>query len=463
MAGDKNAQKTHGTQEAQGVQGTQDAQGAQDNGKKPASRPVKEPAHDRGYIDRIIAAARTLDARDAFEATQSQVGRRISAAQAKRTTAMHARNSRRITAAFAIALVVIAAISLCLPYYGVGSQGQSGGVYTPDVVFASWQLWFKMTVLPLFDATLYNQSTRMLTDFAGVYGIGTYTLVINRTAVTFLVILCGVMLALSGMLFQTSFRNPLAAPTMLGVSDGVTLGGIIYCMLGYINISDKPALYALLVYGVGAATVAFVLFASRALSGGKRYSIMDMLLLGTVVCQLLGGANQFVQNFVMDDATWANFYDVQQASNALTEPLLQAVVVIIFIITFCITFVMRFKLNLVSLDNDEGEMMGVSTGVLRGVALVLGSAMQLAALASIGQVAMLSMAVPFLVRYLMAADFRTQFLGNCLIGSTMLLICMVFQHFIVIGLTTPPIGTIVSVLIVPFFVWAIALSKGRWV
>lgn len=418
----------------------------------------------RSRVDRIIARARELDARDAFEpATRMFPRRQVSAAQAKSTTAMHKRNSRRITVAFIIALVVIAGISLCLPYYGVGSQGQSGGVYTPDVVLASWALWFKMNVLPLFDSTLYNHNTQLLTQFAALYGVGTYTLVINRAAVTFLVVLCGVMLALSGMLFQMSFRNPLAAPTMLGVSDGVTIGGIIYCMLGYINITDEPALYALLVYGMGAVAVVFVLFASRLLSGGKRYSVMDMLLLGTVVCQLLGGASQFVQNFVMDDSTWANFYNVQQASNALTEPVLQAVVVVIFIVTFAITFVLRFKLNLVAFDNDTGEMMGVRTGVLRGVALVLGSAMQLAALASIGQVAMLSMAVPFLVRFLMAADFRTQFLGNVLIGSTLLLMCMVFQHFIVIGLTTPPIGTIVSVLIVPFFVWAVALSKGRWV
>ena len=424
--------------------------------RKPAQR-------DAGYIERIIARARELDALDAFAAPLRQVGRSISAAQAKATTAMHVRNSRRITIAFIIALVVIAAISLCLPYYGIGSQGQSGGVYSPDVVFASYALWFKMNVLPLFDATLYSKNALLLTEFAGVYGAGTYTLVINRAAVTLLVVLCGIMLALSGMLFQTSFRNPLAAPTMLGVSDGVTLGGIIYCMLGNVNISDKPALYALLVYGLGAAMVAFVLFASRFLSGGKRYSVMDMLLLGTVVCQLIGGVNQFIQNFVMDDDTWANFYDVQQASNALTEPVLQAVVVAVFVVTFGVCFILRFKFNLVSFSNDEGEMMGVRTGALRGLALVLGSAMQLAALASIGQVAMLSMAVPFLVRFLMAADFRTQFMGNCLVGSTLLLVCMVFQHFIVVGLATPPIGTIVSLLIVPFFVWAVALSKGRWV
>ena len=423
----------------------------------------KADAKQAGYAARIIARARELDVLDAFAAPSRCRERLISAAQAKATTAMHVRNSRRITVAFVIALLIIASVSLCLPYYGVGSQGQSGGVYSPNVLFASYSLWFKMNVLPLFDSTLYNKNALLLTEFASVYGAGTYTLVMNRAIITFLVVLCGVMLALSGMLFQTAFRNPLAAPTMLGVSDGVTLGGIIYCMLGYTNITDKPALYALLVYGLGALMVVFVLFASRFLSGGKRYSIMDMLLLGTVVCQLIGGVNQYIQNFIMDDSTWANFYDVQQAANALTEPLLQAVVVVVFIVTFGICFALRFKFNLVSFSNEEGEMMGVRTGVLRGLALVLGSAMQLAALASIGQVAMLSMAVPFLVRFLMAADFRAQFLGNCLIGSTLLLICMVFQHFVVVGLTTPPVETIVSLIIVPFFVWAVALSKGRWV
>lgn len=417
----------------------------------------------RSYADRIIARARELDASDAFEAAPAQVGARVTIEQAQRTTRMHARNTRRIIMAFVAALLVVAAISLCLPYYGVGAQGQSGGVYAPQVVLASYGLWFKLNVLPLFDPTLAKQSAQLLTQFALEYGVGTYALVINRACVTFLVVLCGIMLALSGMLFQTSFKNPLAAPTMLGVSDGVTLGGIIYCMLGYVAITDKPLLYALLVYGMGAVVVAFVLLFSRVLSGGKRYSVMDMLLLGTVICQLVGGVNQFIQNFVMDDATWANFYDVQQAANALTEPLLQAIVVAVFVITFAVVFVLRFKLNLVAFNNDEGEMMGVRTGLLRGAALVLGSAMQLAALASIGQVAMFSMAVPFLTRFLMPADFKTQFMGNCLIGSCVLLICMVFQHFTVVGLITPPIGTIVSVLIVPFFVWAVALSKGRWV
>jgi iron complex transport system permease protein len=414
------------------------------------------------YADRIIARAKELRSSYAFEAPLTQIGTRISAAQAKATTAMHKRNYKHITIAFVIAIVVVGAISLCLPYYGVDSQGMGGGIYSPKTIFAGYKLWFKLNILTLFDSSLSARSAQLLSAFSATYGVGTYTLIMNRAIVTLLVIMCGIMLALSGMLFQTSFKNPLAAPTMLGVSDGVTLGCIVYTMLGYVSITDKPELYTLLVYGFGALMVAVVLGASRLLSGGKRYNVLDMLLLGTVLCQLLGGASQFIQTFVMDDTTWATFYDVQQASNALIEPLLQYIAIAAFLICIVIVFINRFKFNFIAFSDEEGIAMGVRPGLLRALALVLGSAMQLVALASIGQVAMLSMAVPFLVRFLMPSDFKSQFIGNCLVGSLMLLVCFVCQHFAVIGYMTMPVGSIVSIVIVPFFVWVVALSKGGW-
>jgi hypothetical protein len=39
---------------------------------------------------------------------------------------------------------------------------------------------------------------------------------------------------------------------------------------------------------------------------------------------------------------------------------------------------------------------------------------------------------------------------------------MLIQHFATIGIITVPVGTIVSVLIIPFFVWVVALGRGRW-
>ena len=432
----------------------------------PASAATDVPASDaaarKGYAKRIIARAKVLRDYDAFEVRERPGSIYVSAEQALEETRAARRVSRMWVLVFALLCAAIAAFSLLLPYYGIDSMGAGGTVYAPAEVLACYRLWFQMHVLPLFDATLANQTGALYAAFAQEHPDVTYSLVMNRAAVTLITCACGILLAASGLLFQTAFRNPLAAPSSLGVSDGVTLGCIIYLMLGNTSIGDDPALYLALVYGCGVAVVVAVLFLSRAMTGSARYNVLDMLLLGTVLCQLLGGLNSFVQNFVMDDAQWYNFYDIQQAADALTEPLLQAVVAVMFVVTFVPALLLRFKLNLISFTDEEGTMMGVRAGLLRALALALGSAMQLAAIASIGQVAMLSLAVPFLVRYLMPADFGSQFLGNCIVGVAVLLACVALQHFATVGIVTMPVGTIVSIFIVPFFVWMMALGRGRW-
>lgn len=435
----------------------------------------------QSYIDRVIARARELHESDAFapadlpgntlkasnEASLSENNvaptKTSSAALAKIEKATSKRIKRTLTLAFLLICIIVAAFSLLLPYYGIDAMDTSGGeIYSPKEVLACYKLWFQMNVMPLIDSSYTSQIGRLYSEFCASYPDVVYSLVINRAVVTILVVVCAIMLAVSGLLFQTSFRNPLATPSMLGVSDGVTLGCIIFAMLGNNAISDDPKLYLLLVFGLGVLVVVFVLVSSRAMSGGARYNVLDMLLLGTVVCQLIGGVNSFIQNFVMDEYAWYSFYDIQQASNALVDPLIQLVIVVVFIVTVIPALLLSFKFNLIAFSDEEGTMMGVRAGALRMAALALGSIMQLAAIASIGQVAMLSLAVPFLVRYMMPADFRSQFLGNCLVGVFVLLACMAIQHFANIGAVTMPVGTIVSVFIVPFFVWMMAFGKGRW-
>lgn len=409
-----------------------------------------------GAGDSEAAARRDRPARTGASATYVSAEQALEEARAARAS------SRRWVAVFSVLCLCIAAFSLLLPYYGIDAMGAGGTVYSPTDVIACYGLWFQMNVLPLFDATLANQTASLYSDFTSAHHGVSYSLVMNRAVVTAIVAGCGILLAASGLLFQTAFRNPLAAPSSLGVSDGVTLGCVIYLMLGHASIGDDPVLYVALVYGCGVACVLGVLFLSRAMSGSARYNVLDMLLLGTVLCQLIGGVNSFVQTFVMSDTEWYNFYDIQQAADALEQPVLQKVVAVMFVITFVPALLLRFKLNLISFTDEEGVMMGVRAGLLRMLALALGSAMQLAAIASIGQVAMLSLAVPFLVRYLMPADFTSQFLGNALVGMAVLLACVALQHFATVGVVTMPVGTIVSIFIVPLFVWMMALGKGRW-
>jgi iron complex transport system permease protein len=418
----------------------------------------KETSKQR--VDSLIEAARKLRDSDAFApAINAQAMQNFSEVHRARIAS---KRSVRQTLLFGLVLVLaVCGMSLCLPYYGVDSMGVGGNIYSPGDVLDSYVLWFQMNVMPLFDATLSNRTGAMLAAFEQSHPNVIYQLVMQRGVVTLCVIACGILLAVSGMLFQTSFRNPLATPTALGVSEGVSIGAIIFAFSGYTAVGDNMPLYLLLVYGGGAIAVVFVIVMSRLVSG-RHFNVFDMLLLGTVVCQLLGGVTSYVTTFGMDIDTWERFYEIQQAGDMLSYPLTWAVVGIVFVATIIPVWVMRFKLNLVSFSDEEGRLMGVRPRVLRAVALGIGSIMQLAAIASIGQVAMLSLAVPFLIRYLMPAEFRYQLLGNCILGIIVLLTCVAFQHFAIIGSITVPVGTLVSVLVVPFFVWAVAIQSQRW-
>lgn len=415
----------------------------------------------REHAQRLVARAKELRESSAFEPAR-RVAPSVSAAEARALVRADRRSSRRLIGVFFLVAVLVAAFSLLLPYYGFDSMVAGGQVYEPSDVADCYVLWFQMNVLPLIDPTLVVRTASLYAEFSATHDAGMYALVMNRAFVTAVAVACGVMLAVSGLLFQTAFRNPLAAPTALGVSDGVTLGCIVFSFLGYSSILDNPPLYLALAYGLGALSVLAVLLLSRGISGGARYNVLDMLLLGTVVCQLLGGVNAFVQNFQMDELTWFNFYEIQQATSAVSSPLVCTVVLVVFAVTFVPALLLRFRLNLIAFSDDDGVMMGVRAGLLRGGALALGSLMELATIATFGQVAMLSLAVPFMVRYMLPADFSSQFLGNCLLGAVVLLACLGIQHFSTVGVITMPVGTIVSIFIVPLFVWMIAFGRGRW-
>lgn len=412
----------------------------------------------KDYVKDMVRRAHELRGSDAFAPT---VQDGVPMQSTRRSTEFSRARVRQTVLAFGLLSLIVIALSLLLPYYGIDATGIGGQIYSPVDVAQCYALWAQTTFGPLFDPTMANRVNAMVAEFSQTHDV-IYSLVIQRGAVTLVVIVCGFLLAASGLLFQTAFRNPLATPTMLGVSDGVTLGCIVFASLGYQQAADNLGLYFACVYGLGAAAVLVVLLLSRVISGSRTYNVFDMLLLGTVICQFLGGVNSYISNFVMSDDAWENYYELTQAGNVLNDPATWLVVLGVFVLTSVPVLILRFKLNLISFSDGEGRLMGVRTGALRIAALVIGSAMQLAAIASIGQVAMLSLAVPFIVRYLMPSEFRYQLLGNLLLGVMVLLAAIALQHFTVFGAVTMPVGTLVSVLIIPFFVWAIALQKSSW-
>ena len=414
---------------------------------------------DRAYLQRLKQRARELYEEDAF-ATEEDIERALGLEEISTTLAEDRRKRRKRTLVYVAMCLVLVVLSLPIPF--TPDFFNEMRIYSPGEVLDAYGLFFQMNVLPLFDSTQANQADAARAAFNEVHDGSLYWQVTMRFALTLLTIGCAWLLSASGMLFQTTFRNPLAAPSMLGVSDGVTLGYIIFLTLGYTSMPDNPPLFFVCAYGFGMVMAVFVLFSSRFIAGSKTYNVMDMLLIGTVVSQIVGGIVTFVINYGFDYSTWLNYYDLLQSVDTAEEPLTYALVAAVILITALPVVGLRFRMNALVLPDGEAHMLGVNPTALRWVALACGGLMQLAALTSLGQVAMVSLAVPFLARYLFPADFRSQLVGNVLISVPLLLICQLVCHFVVVNFQPLNVGTLVAVIIMPVFVWMMALQRKGW-
>ena len=198
------------------------------------------PKASKTYLDQVTARARDIRNSNAFEAPPALTSGSVSVAEVKESMREASRANRKaVLILFAVCFATVA-FSLCLPFYGVDSA-EGGDIYSPLAVLDCWRTWVWLHVGSLFDGTVATYENQTLAALAQAHPDVDYGLVVDRGAATLAVIACGCLLAVSGMLFQTAFRNPLATPTMLGVSDGVTLGTIVFVMLGNASLSaDQP-------------------------------------------------------------------------------------------------------------------------------------------------------------------------------------------------------------------------------
>ena len=122
----------------------------------------------------------------------------------------------------------------------------------------------------------------------------------------------------------------------------------------------------------------------------------------------------------------------------------------------------RFRLNVVAFSDAEMRLLGVNADALRMVALVCGSLMILTAQVNAGQVAMVSLVVPFIVRAVFGSEFRKQLVGNVLCGAIVLLAASDVVSLVVLHMIDFNLNLVINVGILPLYVWMIAIGQRSW-
>ena len=119
---------------------------------------------------------------------------------------------------------------------------------------------------------------------------------------------------------------------------------------------------------------------------------------------------------------------------------------------------MRWRLNVLTMSDDEALSMGVNAPRVRAVAVLFSALVTAASVAVSGLIGWVGLVVPHLARGLVGSDYRHLLPASMLAGATFLL---VVDDIARLALTAEiPIGILTSVVGAPFFLWLI-VKRGR--
>lgn len=264
--------------------------------------------------------------------------------------------------------------------------------------------------------------------------------------------LSGMALAVAGLLLQTTFNNPLAGPSILGVSTGASLGVAVMMLLLGGGAAVGVARYAGALVGAGAGAAVMLLLLllfSRIVKGNAMLLIVGILLgyLASSAISILNfyATEEGVHSFVI----WGlgSFSGVTLADLAVFGPL-------ILLATFA-TFLMVKPLNALLLGADYAESMGVNLTATRNRLLLLSGVLTAVVTAFCGPIGFLGLVIPHVARLTLATSNHVRLLpATALWGGFSGLLCACISIFAGNG-GILPVNAITPLLSVPIIMYVI--------
>jgi iron complex transport system permease protein len=260
----------------------------------------------------------------------------------------------------------------------------------------------------------------------------------------------GAGLSCSGAVYQNIFQNPLVSPELLGASSGAAFGAAlaIHNGLAYHEIS-------LCAFATGLAAVGIVVLVSSR-SGGR--SVLKLLLAGIMVSSLSSAGISYLKlvadpNNTLPAITYwlmGSLASTRQLDLLFAAPLILAGIVMLFF--------MRWRINILSVGDEEAGAMGVDVKRVRVLA-VLGATFITAACVSVsGVIGWVGLVVPHFARFIAGADCRWSIPASILLGGTLLPATDVFSRML--STSEVPIGILTAFAGAPFLLYLIVRERS---
>lgn len=265
-------------------------------------------------------------------------------------------------------------------------------------------------------------------------------------------IMIGAALAMAGSAYQGIFRNPMVSPDILGASSGAGFGAALAISLGINALGVQVLAF---VFGVAAVMFAYLLSLAIGRRGGGITLIL--VLTGMVVSSLFTAFISIVKLLgdPYDTLPAITFWLMGGLSYVTSSDLL--VMLLPFILGGGVLLILRWRLNVLSLGDEEANALGVNTMRLRAVVILCATLLSTSAVAIGGMIGWVGLIVPHFTRMLVGPDYHRLLPTAMLVGSIfLLLVDDVARGLFALEL---PLGILTAVLGAPFFLCLLFRGK----
>ena len=296
---------------------------------------------------------------------------------------------------------------------------------------------------------------RILIGDKGVKASWQFIILQSRLPQAMTATFCGAALAVSGLLLQTAFRNPLAGPSVFGINSGAGLGVALVMLLlggglsvGSLQFSGFAAI--LLAAFVGAMTVMGIIFFFSTL---VRNSVM-LLIIGIMIGYISNSAISLLNFFATDEGVKSYMVWGMGSFGGVSMSVMPVFVTVSVAGLFGAMLLIK-PLNALMLGDQYAENLGVNILRVRNWLLIVTGVLSAITTAFCGPVAFIGLAVPHIARLLLTTDNHRQLLpATLLCGSAVALVCNLICYLsgesgvIPLNAVTPLIGAPVIIYVI---------------
>lgn len=321
-----------------------------------------------------------------------------------------------------------------------------GGLLAASVFFVFWSITIGY----------YDIGIPQILDVFGNMDSGTPTadaIVILRVRLPRIIaaFLIGAALSVSGSAYQGMFQNPLVSPDTLGVATGAGFGASLAIFMGMSAIWVQFfAFFA----GLCAAFLSF-LIGSRVKYG----QTVSMILAGTMVGALCLAGTTLLKYFAdtSDTLPAITFWLMGSLVKTNFQSLLVSAVPMAA--GFIILFLMRWRLNVLTLGDEEARSVGINPRKTRLVAITGATLLASASVCLGGLIGWVGLMIPHISRGLVGPLYKKNMVICILVGGCFLL--GVDDIARGVSLLEIPLGVLTAFVGAPFFIWLILSKKGE--